>query len=237
MDNIQRLLALQTEDSLHRALQNELKVLLPKRRAEAKARLQAARDAVEAAVQENEAAARTYNRFQDDYNRHRDQMRRSERNAIGLTNARALEAAQREHANAAAEADRAAAEADRAGSYVTPTERKLDEARAFEAQEEAAVQDIYDAIDARKADVEAKAAEAKTRCEAAATEVPADLLAYYTRLKLTRWPCVVEYDRKRNVCPGCNLIQPQSVTQAVLSAERRGEAGTVHCPSCGRILI
>ena len=116
MDNIQRLLALQNEDSLHRALQNELKVLLPKRRAEAKARLQAARDAVEVAVQENEAAARTYNRFQDDYNRHRDQMRRAERNATGLTNARALEAVQREHAAALAEANRAAAEADRAGS-------------------------------------------------------------------------------------------------------------------------
>ena len=235
--DIQSLLALQTEDSHYRALQNELKVLLPQRRAEAKARLQAARDAVEQATRENEAAARTYNRFQEDYNRHRAQMQRAERNAIGMTNARALEAAQREHAAAQAESERSAGAAAEAKGYVTPTERKLDEARAFEAEEEIAVQAIYDAIDERKAQVEAAAQEAKARCEAAETAVDPELLAYYSRLKLTRWPCVVTYDRSRNVCTGCNLIQPQSVTQAVLTAERNPAGAFVRCPSCGRILI
>lgn len=235
--DIQSLLALQQEDGLLRALQHELKTLLPARRAEAKARLLAAREAVEAATRENLAAAREYERFQDDYRRRREQMSRAERNATGMTSARGLEAAQREHDRAAAESERAAAEANKAEQYVTPTERKLDQARAFEAEEEVAVQEIYNAIDARKALVEAESEKIKARCEEAAKAVPPEQLEYYTRLKLTRWPCVVEYDRKRNVCTGCNLVQPQAVTQAVLSAERNPGNGFVRCPSCGRILI
>lgn len=236
--DIECLLELQREDGLYRDLQHELKVLLPKRRAEAKARLQAARAAVEVATQENLAALREYERFQRDYTRRREQMSRAERNAMGMTSARGLEAAMAEHDAARLAGDRAAASAHDAAHNLTPTERKLDQARAFEAEEDAAVQAIYDAIDERKAQVVAEAEKVKMRCEEAAAKVPASLLDYYQRLKQTRWPCVVEYDRKQSVCTGCHLIQPPAVTQAVLSAKNHPEANDfVRCPSCGRILM
>ena len=105
--DIQALLALQEEDGRLRELQRELRVLLPKRKAEAQARLQAARDAVEAATRENLAAQREIERFQRDYTRRREQMARAERNAAMLSDARALDAAMQEHASAAEAAARA----------------------------------------------------------------------------------------------------------------------------------
>ena len=128
----QALLALQEEDGRIRDLQRELKVLLPKRRAEAKARLQVAQEAVEAAVRENLEAERAYSRFTRDSDRQRERMARAERNAIGLTGARALEAAQREHQAAAAAAQEADAAAATAKENRSPTERRLDDARKVE---------------------------------------------------------------------------------------------------------
>ncbi len=235
--DIQSLLALQEEDSRLRELQRELKVLLPKRRADAKARLQSARDAVEAATQENLAALRELERFQHDYTRRREQMSRAEQNAIGMTSARGLEAAAREHEQAL-QAGRLAEGAARAAEQnLTPTERRLDQARAFEAEEEVAVQEIFNAIDARKALVEAEMEKVKACRAACEAKVPVSQLAYYSRLMLTRWPCVVHYDRAQGLCTGCNLRQPPAVTQAVLHADQDPGAPLVKCPSCGRILV
>ena len=234
----QALLALQEEDGRIRDLQRELKVLLPKRRAEAKARLQVAQEAVEAAVRETREAERAYRRVTRDSDRQRERMARAERNAIGLTGARALEAAQREHQAAAAAAQEADAAAATAKENRSPTERRLDDARKVEAEEEAAVHEILLTLDARKADVEAALEEAKARRVARAAEVPADQLRYYERLSLTRWPCLAEFNRAEGVCSGCNLVQPPSVKQAVTHADKDpANAPMVVCPACGRILI
>lgn len=235
--DIQALLALQEEDGRLRELQRELRVLLPKRKAEAQARLQAARDAVEAATRENLAAQREIERFQRDYTRRREQMARAERNAAALSDARALDAAMQEHASAAEAAARAEAAVSNADQSLTPTERRLDQARAFEAEEDVAVQEINEAIAERKALIEAEIERVKARRAELAAAVSPVQLRYYERLALTRWPCAVEYARAEGVCTGCNLVQPPSVTQAVLHADGEPNAGLVTCPACGRILI
>jgi predicted nucleic acid-binding Zn-ribbon protein len=119
---------------------------------------------------------------------------------------------------------------------LTPTERELERARAFEAAEDVAVQETLSALDARKAEVEAAAAEVAARREAIGTEVPEEQRRYYERLRLIRWPCAVPYNRVDGVCTGCNLVQPPSVTQMVLHADKKPDAKLVYCPSCGRIL-
>lgn len=235
--DIQALLALQEEDGRLRELQRELRVLLPKRKAEAQARLQAARDAVEAATRENLAAQREIERFQRDYTRRREQMARAERNAAMLSDARALDAAMQEHASAAEAAARAEAAASNADQSLTPTERRLDQARAFEAEEDVAVQEINEAIAERKALIEAEIERVKARRAELVAAVPPEQLRHYERLSLTRWPCAVEYNRAEGVCTGCNLVQPPSVTQAVIHADNVPTAGFVTCPACGRILI
>lgn len=235
--DIQALLALQEEDGRLRELQRELRVLLPKRKADAQARLQAARDAVEAATRENLAAQREIERFQRDYTRRREQMARAERNAAALSDARSLGAVMQEHASAAEAAARAEAAVSNADQSLTPTERRLDQARAFEAEEDVAVQEINEAIAERKALIEAEIERVKARRAELAAAVPPAQLRYYERLALTRWPCAVEYDRADGVCTGCNLVQPPSVTQAVHHADSEPTAGLVTCPACGRILI
>lgn len=235
--DIQNLLTLQQEDGRLRDLQRELKVLLPKRHADAKARLQVARDAVEAATRDNLAALREVERFQRDYTRHNTRASLAEQKAIGMTHARALEAARQELDAASAAAAEAAAGSERADQALTPTERALDRARAFEAEEEVAVQEIYDAIEARKTLIKEEIDKVTARRDACVADVPAAQLRYYERLRLTRWPCVVPYNRTEHVCTGCNLVQPPSVTQAVLLTDKSDAATPATCPSCGRILI
>lgn len=234
--DITKLLELQVEDARLRDLQRELKVLLPQRRAEAKDRLQKARDVVEAAVQANLAAERQVERFSHDYARQREAMDRAARNSMGMTSIRGLEAIQAEHASAEAAAEAASAALSGAASDLTPTERELERARAFEAAEDVAVQETLSALDARKAEVEAAATEVAAQREAIATEVPEEQRRYYERLRLIRWPCAVPYNRVDGVCTGCNLVQPPSVTQMVLHADKKPDAKLVYCPSCGRIL-
>lgn len=235
--DIQALQALQEEDGRLRDLQRELKTLLPKRRAEAKARLQAAQDAVEAAVQENLAAEREYKRFERDLYRQRDRMARAERNAAGMTNARALAAAEKEHRDAQIAAQTAEMDAAEADAARSPTEKKLDAARAFELEEEDAVREILATLDARKEQVELELNKVKARRDELAQAVPPDQLRYYERLRLTRWPCIAAFNRAEGVCTGCNLVQPPSVKQAVSHADKDpANAPLVTCPACGRIL-
>lgn len=234
--DITQLLALQDEDNRLRDLQRELKVLLPQRRAEAKERLQRARELVEVAVQANLAAEREVDRFRHDMVRQRDAMDRAARNSMGMTSIRGLEAIQAEHASAEAAAAAAAASLDGAASALTPTERELEKARAFETSEDLAVQEILTAIEARKAEVETAVEKVSETRAAIVATVPAEQLRYYDRLRLTRWPCAVPYNRLDGVCTGCNLVQPPSVTQMVLHADKKADAKVVCCPACGRIL-
>lgn len=234
--DITQLLALQDEDNRLRDLQRELKILLPQRRAEAKDRLQKARNLVEAAVQANIAAEREVERFRHDMSRQRDAMDRAARNSMGMTSIRGLDAIQVEHAAASAAAAAAEAALDGAANALTPTERELEKARAFEAEEDVAVQEILTAIEARKAEVEAAVESVSATRDAIAATVPVEQLSYYNRLRLTRWPCAVPYNRADGVCTGCNLVQPPSVTQTVLHADKKADAQIVRCPACGRIL-
>ena len=237
--DLQPLLALQEEDGRIRALQEELRVLLPQRKRAAQARLQAARDAVEAATAENIRALRELERLQRDYTRSSSAMNRAERNLAGLTDARAINAAMQEHASASARAS--AAESAMGDQHLTPTERKLDQARAFEAEEDVAVQAIFDAIAERKATVEAELEKVQALRAQCAAAVPADQLDYYNRLSKTCWPCIVDYNRSTNVCGGCDLRQPPATAQALEKADRdaltfSADCPFVVCPTCGRIL-
>lgn len=234
--DIHQLLALQNEDGCIRDLQRELKTLLPQRRNEAKARLQEAHHAVEVAEQANLAAEREYSRFSNDFSRQREAADRAARNSMGMTSIRGLEAIQAESNAAEAAAAEAEAHMAEASQALTPTERELQRARAFEAEEDVAVQEILTAIEERKASIEKELEAVTQRREAIVNEVPPAQLSYYNRLRLTRWPCAVPYNRQDGVCTGCNLVQPPSVTQAVLHADHKPETGLVYCPACGRIL-
>ena len=135
---------------------------------------------------------------------------------------------------AAQTAEMDAAEADAARS---PTEKKLDAARAFELEEEDAVREILATLDARKEQVELELDKVKARRDELAQAVPPDQLRYYERLRLTRWPCIAAFNRAEGVCTGCNLVQPPSVKQAVSHADKDpANAPLVTCPACGRIL-
>ncbi|MEG1480253.1 MAG: hypothetical protein RSD41_04540 [Kiritimatiellia bacterium] len=235
--DMQSLLALQDEDGRLRDLQREIKVILPRRKADAQARLQSAREAVESAQQINLSAQREYARFQRDYTRQRDIMTRSERNSASLTNSRAVGVAMSEHATATAAAEQAQAAAAAVAEALTPEERRLDQARAFEAEEEVAVQELFNAITERKTLIETEIAKVQVKRDELAQAVPEDQLKYYDRLRLTRWPCIVEYNRTESVCNGCNLVQPHSVTQGILFADQSPTSAMVICPACGRILI
>lgn len=236
--DMQALLALQEEDGHIRDLQRELRVLLPARKSEAQARLKTAREDVEKALQANLAAQREYERFHRDYTRQRDIMSRAERNAAISGDARVASVAMSQHAAASEAAARAEAAAAEASAHLTPEERRLDQARAFEAEEERAVQDLLDTIRERKGQVEEELVRVQARREELAKAVPPVQLKYYERLRLTRWPCAVEYHRAEGVCSGCNLVQPHSVTQAVLHADKTPNNPTmVTCPACGRILL
>lgn len=236
--DMQALLALQEEDGRIRDLQRELRVLLPERKSEAQTRLRTAREDVDKALKANFEAQREYERFHRDYTRQRDIMARAERNAAMSGDVRVASTAMSQHAAASEAAARAEAAASEAAANLTPEERRLDQARAFQAEEERAVQELLDAIRERKALVENELVRLQARREELAAQVPAVQLKYYERLRLTRWPCAVEYHRAEGVCSGCNLVQPHSVTQAVLHADRDPVGSAmVTCPACGRILL
>ncbi len=235
--DMQALLILQEEDGRIRDLNRELRDLLPKRKAEAHERLHAARKAVEKALENHLAAQREYMRFNRDYTRQRDIMARAERNAAMTSDAHAAEVAMQEYDAAGKAAAVAEAAALQASENLTPEERLLDQARAFEAEEEVAVQALLDAIQDRKALVEGELEKLQAHREELAKDVPANQLKYYERLRLTRWPCVVEFRRAEDVCSGCNLVQPPSVKQLVVHADANPVAGFVTCPSCSRILM
>ena len=231
------LLALQDEDNRLRNLQRELLVLLPARRKDAEARKVIAQQAVEKALADDEATIREYERFQHDYTRQRDNMNRAERNAGRTMSLKGQEAAAAEYAAAEAAAASAAAAAERVAENRTPTERRLDAARAFKAEEDAAVADIIASLDARKAQVEGEIATLQEQRGALAAAVDPAHLHYYERVRKTCWPAAVQFNRHDSVCTGCNLVQPASVKQAVLAAEKSANGTLVYCPSCGRILL
>jgi predicted nucleic acid-binding Zn-ribbon protein len=234
---LDNLLALQDEDTRLRNLQRELTVLLPARRKDAKARLAYAQNATKIAEQENLSALREYERFQSDYTRQRDNMNRAERNAGYSSSLKAQEAAAAEYAAAERAANAAAEAAGRIAENRTPTERRLDAARAFEASEDIAVANILASLDERKVQIEAEMANIQVRRDALVAAVDPKHLHYYDRVRKTCWPAAVQFNRNDSVCSGCNLVQPASVKQAVLAAEKTDYTTLVHCPSCGRILL
>lgn len=234
---LDNLLALQDEDNRLRSLQREFSVLLPARRKEASARLTYAREAVEAAIQDNLAALREYERFQHDYTRQRDNMNRAERNAGRTSSLKGQEAAAAEYATAEAAANAASEAAERAAENRTPTERRLDAARAFEAAEDLAVTEILAALDERKVQIEKEMSAIQAKREALKATVDPSHLHYYERVCKTCWPAAVQFNRYDSVCTGCNLVLPASVKQDVLAAEKSGYAALAYCPNCGRILL
>lgn len=234
--NIENLLKLQEEDRQLRTLLQERKEVLPARRAAAKKRLHEAQMAVELATKENLDAIKNYERLQSDYTYSRNQMNRAERNAASMTHIRGLEAASAEYATAKQNADTAMAAAEAADIARTPTERRLDAARAFEATEDLAVQQILQELDTRKETVEAEIAEVQARYNEIAATLPPALLKRYERVKMTCWPCAVALNRSTAVCSGCDMVQPMATKQALLAAEKSQSDTIVCCPSCGRIL-
>ena len=234
--NIDTLLKLQAEDSRIRLLQHEYDVVIPARRADAKKRLKAARDAVERAEQDNLAAIKEYTRFQHDYTASRNQMFNAERRGAAQTNARGVNAAVAEYDAAAENAARAAENAERAYAARTPTERRLDAARAYEADEDIAVQKILETLDARKAAIKEELAQLQAVAAEIATEVEPRLLKLYNRVKLTRWPAVAELNRTSSVCAGCDIVQPIAIKQELVAEEKHPTGKLLCCPCCGRIL-
>ncbi|MBQ9694132.1 MAG: hypothetical protein IJV69_05180 [Kiritimatiellae bacterium] len=234
--DIETLLKLQEEDRLLRSLKHESMVVLPARRNDAKKRLAMAQEAVKKAEAANIAAENEYKRFQHDYTLSHQKMRRAEQNASYWSSSRSVNAAQAEYTTASANAAQAEASAARAAQNLTPTERRLSAAQAFEAEEAAAVQKILDDLNARKESLEAEITRVQERVNALAETIEPTLLNYYIRVTMTRWPCIVELNRDTSVCSGCDMAQPVSVKQALIAEEKNPSGTLIYCPSCGRIL-
>lgn len=111
-----------------------------------------------------------------------------------------------------------------------PVKRRVANAEAKLADEQAAVDGFVAEMDERAKEVARALAEAEASRAGAAARVEPRALAYYERLRSKRWPVVVAL-LPDCVCNGCHLVQPPSVGQMV-----RRNRDIVACQMCGRIL-
>ncbi len=228
--DIQSLLTLQEIDGRLRDLAIELKQL-PKRRSDAKNRLNDAAAAVEKAQASLDALKHAAATFGEDARRNRDHASKVSQSQIELRSMKAFKASAIEIDKAQAAADEAAQKLNQTNDSITPEEMRLRDAEISYKQENQIVQEMLDGLAERKAAIESEQAKVEAEREAAVKAVDQDDLDYYNRLRKTRWPAIVTFNHAGSVCTGCNLRQPPSVEQQV----RRND-NLVFCQSCGRIL-
>ncbi len=230
MDIVQPLLALQEVDGRLRDLQKELK-LIPKRRAEEKARLAAAeRDLTTARGTLANVKVRI-NASEMDLASKREYIEKLKRDQGSLRTNKEFLAINTQIERAENDIAAAQERRDSAQGQVSPETQALEGALARYDQEKATVDAYLNQLEEREKIVEEELVNVEAERERVVKNVPETALKYYERLKMTRWPCMTRFNLAADVCTGCNLVQPPSIAQQV-----RRNLGMVTCQSCGRIL-
>lgn len=124
---------------------------------------------------------------------------------------------------------------------IPSADKRLEDATAKYDEEKGQVDAFCAEIDERiaavKAELDGCMAE---RAEKAKAVTNPQMMLYYERQRMKRWPVVVELTHD-GVCDGCHLVQPPSVAQMVDANQRLGEEEKpqriVSCTMCGRILF
>ncbi|MFO7936097.1 MAG: hypothetical protein R6V06_00595 [Kiritimatiellia bacterium] len=111
-----------------------------------------------------------------------------------------------------------------------PVKAKADELEKKLAEEQIDVDEYIADLNKRLAEVNEALTETQKEREEVAKNVDPRSRLYYDRLRVKRWPAVVEL-QNGSVCTGCNLVQPPSIGQMV-----RRNRDIVVCTMCGRIL-
>lgn len=124
---------------------------------------------------------------------------------------------------------------------IPSADKRLEDATAKYDAEKGQVDAFCAEIDERIAAVKAELDECMAeRAEKAKAVTNPQMMLYYERQRMKRWPVVVELTHDV-VCDGCHLVQPPSVAQMVDANQRLGEEGKpqriVSCTMCGRILF
>ena len=112
-----------------------------------------------------------------------------------------------------------------------PAKAKAAEIELNLKNEQAVVDKYLAELDQRLVEINEILTESRKEREEVAGRVDARRMLYYDRLRMKRWPVVVEL-LEGSVCAGCNLVQPPSVRQMV-----RRDRDVVVCTMCGRILF
>lgn len=118
-----------------------------------------------------------------------------------------------------------------ANDDIIPLQTDLAEANETLKEVEAIAGDYEREVEERLVVVREELARAEQERSEKAQSVEPHVLAYYERLKNSRWPAAVRMNVREGVCTGCNLIQTPATRQSVA----RGRDMVV-CENCGRIL-
>ena len=229
MNDIQRLLELQEIDGHIRALQQEVKDI-PQRKAQEASRLQGLHAALELAKSELKSAQVRVAEAELEVKARNDKILALKQNQSQLKTNKEFQAYNLEIAKIEQEIDNYEARQIAAMDDVLPHKQSLAEKEAKLSEGQKALDAYAAELDARLAEVQAELAALDVARGNAVRQVQPRALLYYERLKIKRWPVVVQLQAD-GVCKGCNLLQPPSVSQMA----RRNQELTF-CQMCGRIL-
>ena len=226
---VQPLLDLQDTDTIIRDLERELKDL-PIRRARETARLAGVSAEFEIAKKQLEAHLKRIAEEQEEALSCRDKAQQHKISSATASSNRELQQLSAEIDRLEQEADAAEARAVSLSDQTATLERDVQEAQARVDAEKGSVESFVGELDASLAEVKAQLAALEKERREKANKVPPQFLLRYERLRLKKWPVVVQLTED-NVCDGCHLVQPPSVDQQV-----KHNRGLVSCMMCGRIL-
>lgn len=236
---VETLIDLQEVDGRIRELEAEEKDL-PRKKAMEKARLSGAASDLESAKAALDYARGKADEFEKESLELQEKIRQLKTVQAGLKTNREYQQYAMQIENV--ERDREAADNSQVAALdqIPSAEKRLAEAQARYDEENGAIEAFCAEIDERMAAVSAELAEQRAErvVRAAAVDDP-QFKQYYERIKLKRWPAVVQLTHD-GVCDGCHLVQPPSVGQLVNANSRNGQEGkrqrVVACTMCGRIL-
>lgn len=240
MSQIQALLDLQDVDGRIRELEMELKDL-PRRKALETARLSGVSADLTSAKAGQKYAQDRVKGYEADAQALKDKIQQLKMTQAGLKSNKeyqqySIQIDLLSHDLEAAENSQIAAMDD-----IPSADKRLEDATAKYDEEKGSVDRFCAEIDERIAAVTEELASCKVEREAKAKLVTnPQMMLYYERQRMKRWPVVVELTHD-GVCDGCHLVQPPSVAQMVDANKRLGEEEKpqriVSCTMCGRILF
>ncbi|MGN1359504.1 MAG: zinc ribbon domain-containing protein [Kiritimatiellia bacterium] len=230
MSTIESLLALQEVDSRIRDLQREIDHASSNTGTELR-RLAEARQNVQAVERALLAARTRVASLEAEIVEHEETIRRRKEAQNDLVTNREFQALNEDIDRIREQISQAQARLTVANDDIIPLQTDLAQANEALKEAEAIAGDHEREMAERLDRVREELTRSQAERDEAVKTVDPTYLAYYERLKTSRWPIVVRMNVQAGVCSGCNLIQTPATRQSVL----RGRELVV-CESCGRIL-